>query len=355
MTAEDSTSDRDIARIRLFMALIVAEIVATALVILPTWTPVRAAVAGLGVALGAAAALFTTWRLGKGLAWLPAVAGVGVVCAIGQALLSQSDPREPAYILLGAAALLAVRPLLGPDLMSWITSPDEAPAFARPLLGAMLVAGFVLPGFASSLHDPTEIGPDGVADSVHLAVTCQATQTGDIVTASAHVEFRWPRTDLLPRGLTGTADANDFITIWPEGDMARQQWASLANPSSTTMEPLSMAPDLSNWDLSTTVGPIDLTVDGRPPREGFGLAIGVAQGAASSQSLAQRLDVNWQAIDAGRTYAATWTFRSIPGGTVPFVVVQYDHLHRLLFQAGADCSRPDVVYATQFMVEDYNY
>jgi hypothetical protein len=355
MMGSNSVSPGDVARVRLFTALIAAELVAAAVVILPTWTPVRAAVAGFGLALGIAASLFTAWRLDKGMDWLPGVVGVGVGCAIAQALLSQSDPREPAYVLLGAAALLAVRPLLGPDFMSWITSPGKPPAFVRPLLIAMLVAGFVLPGFASSMHDPTQIGPDGVADSMHLAVTCHAKQTGDLVTATAHVEFSWPRTDLLPHGLTGMAGANDLITIWPEGDIARQQWASLANPSSTTMEPLSMAPELSSWDLSTTVGPIDLTVDGRPPYRGFGRAIGVAQGAASSQSLAQRLDVNWQAVDAGRTFAATWTFQSIPGGPVPFIVIQYDHLHRLLFQAGADCSRPSVAYATQFMVEDYGY
>ncbi len=239
--------------------------------------------------------------------------------------------------------------------MSWITSPGQPPAYVRPLLGAMLVAGFVLPGFASSTHDPTQIGPDGVEDSMHLAVTCQAAQAGDVVTATAHVEFSWPRTDLLPHGLTGTAGANDLLTIWAEGDIARQQWASLANPSSTTMEPLGMAPDLSNWGLSTTVGPIDLTVDGRPPREGFGRAVGAALNPTLPQTIAQRLGVNWQAVEAGRTYAATWTFQSIPGGPAPFIVIQYDHLRRLLFQAGADCGRPAVSYTTQFMVEASNY
>jgi hypothetical protein len=350
----NSVSPGDLARIRLFMALIAAEMVAVAVVILPDWTPFRAAMAGLGLALGISASLFISWRLGKGLDWLPGVVGVGIVCAIAQALLSQSDPREPAFVALGAAALVAVRPLLGPDLMSWITSPGQPPAYVRPLLGAMLVAGFVLPGFASSTHDPTQIGPDGVADSMHLAVTCQAAQTGDVVTATAHVEFSWPRTDLLPHGLTGTAGANDLLTIWAEGDIARQQWASLANPSSTTMDPLSMAPDLSNWDLSTTVGPIDLTVDGRPPNRGFGRALEQTQATLATSS-GQRLDVFWQAIEAGRTYAANWTFMSQPGEGAPFIVVQYDHLKRLLFQAGADCGRPALTYTTQYMVEVSNY
>jgi len=354
----NSVSPGDLARIRLFMALIAAEMVAVAVVILPAWTPFRAAVAGLGLALGISASLLTAWRLGKVLDLLPGVVGVGIVCAIAQALLSQSDPREPAYVLLGAASLIAVRPLLGPDLMSWITSPGQPPAYFRPLpgalLGAMLVAGFVLPGFASSTHDPTQIGPDGVADSMHLAVTCQATQTGSLLTAIVHVEFSWPRTDLLPHGLTGTAGANDLVTIWAEGDIARQQWASLANPPSTTMEPLGMAPDLSNWGLSTTVGPIDLTVDGRPPNRGFGRALEQTQ-ATFATSSGQKLDVYWQAIEAGRTYAANWTFLSQPGEAAPFIVVRYDHLGRLLFQAGADCSRPSVPYATQFMVEASNY
>ena len=61
----NSVSPGDLARIRLFMALIAAEKVAVAVVILPAWTPFRAAVAGLGLAFtGARAATAGRWGSG---------------------------------------------------------------------------------------------------------------------------------------------------------------------------------------------------------------------------------------------------------------------------------------------------
>jgi hypothetical protein len=352
-----------VARIRLFLGLVAAEQIAFAIAVLPGWSPGRAAIAATGLSLGVMAALLCAWRLGRGEAWPLIPAWIAGIAAMLQAFLIHS-PSPAAYLLLGCAGLWtcvevgrlpllsiydpvgrtppvsAVSPKLGPGAASWLRGR------AWLAVAAMLIAGFASPTIAATTFDPTLAGPHDLS----LSVLCETSSNPSAEVVTVHVKFHWQRSDALPFGQTGAPGPNDAVGVWAqENGMLQEYLTSYPSWDVATGFPIhhvELQPDA--WAAST--GPFHLEADGGIPRVPFGRADSWTSVRGLPQSQAKQLVVDWHAIQAGTTYAATWVFQADPGTKPAFVEVEYEHLSRTTFQVVADCAHPTTTYPTHFYV-----
>jgi hypothetical protein len=326
----------DLARVRLFLGLLAAEQLGFAIAVLPDWTPGRAAVATAALLIGSVDALVIAWLLGTGRLWALPVALLAAAGALVQAWLSQTDPHEPAFVLIGAFAIVAVGTILGPDLMSWPEGIGKPPTALRPLLSALLIAGFVGPGWAASLSDPTQTSGTGL----DVGITCRFTRTGGAAIATARVQFSWARTDLLPAGWSGDSSAHDTVRVVAFRAEKVDQWK--ADGDSPEL-PLASGYGYPWTAFEVDADPMDLTVDGSPPRVGLRWF-----DPFSSRLPSTTLGITWKAVEPGHAYGVTWLLLGDPTDAPPFLIVEYDHQNRVLFQNAVDCGNPSVVYQTRY-------
>jgi hypothetical protein len=347
---------RDLTRVRLLLGLIAAEQAAMLLVWVPTLTAGRAVAASVGLALGVVASMLAFWLLGRGRGWPLVLGRFGAAAAITQAFLMHGAVPEAAFWLLCGAVVLASGPLLDSDLWEWGKTAGPSHRWALVLLIPMIVAGFALPTAANSTGDPTQVGPD----SLKLSIGCQMDRTPDYVIVTARVEFHWLGVDLLPDGLAGAAGARDWIAVWANQSDLLQAWLGEANtypPDRYTGGGMIHHSDFGQSPWSSLAGPVNLSIDGRPATRPFASAPDWNWSSSSGlpQTDAKVLEIRWDTIEVGRTYAATWSFRADPDTAPAFMEVQYNHLDRMTFQNGADCSRPAVAYPTRYLVNVGSY
>ena len=275
-----------------FSLAVFAAVEAGALIaIVGGWTPGRAAVAAVGLGLGAVAALV-------------AVILMGTTRAIGRWL---------------AAAITA-----------------------------LLVASCLVPMAAGSISDPTQARvPD-----LSLSVTC--TIAPDAQTVTANVAFSWRKLDLWPAGPTGGSGIDQLAVYaqlpeWIAGelDMPPQPGGPMPPVSISSLDP-------GPW-TALSMDPVSQTLDGRPvgglittaataatPADRvFGSGSGSAPGAGG-------INVVNATLRAGGQYALAWTFERNPDYApeksnremLPTFVVEYRHLQRFTVQAFGSCADP---------------
>jgi hypothetical protein len=223
------------------------------------------------------------------------------------------------------------------------------------LLVLALIAGPLVA--LSEVGDPTQVRPPDLS----LSVVCRPAADGKSLTA--HVEFRWSKTDLWPNGI-GRDPVHDLIGLEPR----------------YTFGVPDRAPEIGSgysfaewWLLS---GPHDLAVDGLPDA-GFGrpaqssdpdylVAVMYQLGYGGSQ-----LEVSQAAVQPGHVYAADWTFGlgewaqlGIADGSVKpeelgvdrvFLVADYGHAKRFVTHAYSACAAPSKTYTIQTEILNDSY
>ncbi len=270
--------------LRLFLAVVAAVEAGALLAIASAWTPGRAAVAGVALALGAIAAL-------------TAVIILGTTRPIGR--------------WLGAAIMVA------------------------------LVASCLAPMAASSMADPTQARiPD-----LTLSVTCTVSPDTQSITAQA--EFSWQRLDLWPAGLAG-ASGTDSLVVYAELPEWIDNWIDWVPPDgsppplvsvlSFTPGPWAAQSSPDSWTLdgrpsrawaTTAESQSGSTVEPQSLMPGS-VAVGIRNSA----------------LQAGGQYGVTWTFARNPDYSpdessldmLPIFVVEYRHLGRFTVQAFGSCA-----------------
>ena len=269
--------------LRFWLAVAAAVEAGALIAIVPTWTPGRAAIAGVALGLGAGAALI-------------AVILMGTTRPIGR--------------WLGAAITVA------------------------------LAASCLAPMAASSMADPTQARiPD-----LTLSVTCTVSPDAQSVTAQA--EFSWQRLDLWPAGLAGSSGTDSLVVSaqLPEWIDTELNWMPPYGPpplidvSSYTPGPW---PAPSSPDSLTRDGrPSGTWATTAEPQSGS------IVGPQSPMSGSATVGIRNSALQAGGRYDVAWTFPRNPDyepdksslDMLPIFVVDYRHLGRFTVQAYGSCA-----------------
>ncbi len=274
--------------LRFWLAVVAAVEAGALIAFVGGWTPGRAAVAGVGLGLGAVAALTAVILMGT---------------------------TRPICRWLGAAMRLA------------------------------LLFSVLAPMAAGSISDPTQVRiPD-----LTLSVTC--TVAPDAQTVTADVAFSWQRLDLWPAGAAGSSGIDQLaiyaqLPEWIDAElgMPPQAGGPLPLVSLQGMDP-------GPWAASS-MDPDSQTLDGRPvgglittAATSADLIFGPGPGSASG---ANSIDIVNAALRAGGRYALTWTFQRDPDyapdtssrDMLPTFVVEYGHLQRFTVQAYGSCADP---------------
>ena len=269
--------------LRFWLAVAAAVEAGALIALVGTWTPGRAAIAGVALGLGAGAALI-------------AVILMGTTRPIGR--------------WLGAAIRVA------------------------------LVASCLAPMAASSMADPTQARiPD-----LTLSVTCTVSPDAQSVTAQA--EFSWQRLDLWPAGLAGSSGTDSLVVSaqLPEWIDTELNWMPPYGPpplidvSSYTPGPW---PAPSSPDSLTRDGrPSGTWATTAEPQSGS------IVGPQSPMSGSAGVSIRNSVLQAGGRYDAAWTFPRNPDyepdksslDILPIFVVEYRHLGRFTVQAYGSCA-----------------
>jgi hypothetical protein len=269
--------------LRFWLAVAAAVEAGALIAIVPTWTPGRAAIAGVALGLGAGAALI-------------AVILMGTTRPIGR--------------WLGAAITVA------------------------------LAASCLAPMAASSMADPTQARiPD-----LTLSVTCTVSPDAQSVTAQA--EFSWQRLDLWPAGAAGESGTDSLVVSaqLPEWIGNELNWVQPYGPpplvgvSNYTPGPW---PAPSSPDSLTRDGrPSGTWATTAEPQSGS------IVGPQSPMSGSATVGIRNSALQAGGRYDVAWTFPRNPDyepdksslDMLPIFVVDYRHLGRFTVQAYGSCA-----------------
>jgi hypothetical protein len=269
--------------LRIGLAVVAAAETGALLAIASAWTPGRAAVAGVALALGAIAAL-------------AAVIILGTTRPIGR--------------WLGTAIAIA------------------------------LIGSWWAPASATKMGDPTQARiPD-----LTLSVACTVSPDTQSVTAQA--EFSWQRLDLWPAGLAGSSGTDSLVVSaqLPEWIDNELNWMPPYGPpplvgvSNYTPGPW---PAPSSPDSLTRDGrPSGTWATTAEPQSGS------IVGPQSPMSGSAGVSIRNVALEVGGHYVLTWTFQRNPDyepdksnlDMLPIFIVEYRHMGRFTVQAYGSCA-----------------
>lgn len=192
-------------------------------------------------------------------------------------------------------------------LARWIRRSRSIPTrLAVPLLAAA-VGGFILPGVAAGLPDPSQAGPEDLHISASMA--CHETLTHG---GSVTVDLRWDRTSLMPGGLANAANYGDNLVLELDPMIAAPSdypYLTDRDTGERVAEPNMFQPAAEHLMFRD-----DLTGPG---------VIGIEQGR----------------LEAGRTYRLTWEFDVYGDVALSDLQagVEYWHVDRFRTQTLLDC------------------
>ena len=184
---------------------------------------------------------------------------------------------------------------------------------SRPIRNGHAVAIFVVilggslaPAAARELPDPTQAGPDDL--HVTLAVDC-----GDRVT-TVTADVRWDRVSFLPGGLANLDQYGDLLLL---ENSPNDRWEYDSYPTLVDLATGRVVAEPDEWYA---------------PNEA---RLEAFEGPASAP-----IQINWNALEPGRTYRATWELRrfSAPDVDTTFAAsVEYLHADQFRWEQLVDC------------------
>lgn len=219
-----------------------------------------------------------------------------------------STPNLLSLNVIVSGILLAAAHRERPTLARWVRRSRSIPTrLSVPLLAAA-VGGFILPGAAAGLPDPSQAGPDDLHISASMA--CRETPTrGGTVT----VEFRWDHTSVLPGGLANLSNFGDNLVLEIDPTIAAASNYAFLTDRDTGVrvaEPNMFPPAAEHLMFRD-----DLTGPG---------VIGIEQGR----------------LEAGRTYRLAWEFDVFGDAALSELQagVEYWHVDRFRTEMLLDCN-----------------
>lgn len=269
-------------------------------------SPVRAAVVllfAIGTAVVyvvAAAALARRQRWGLDIAVAANVIGL----VTGTATMMNTAGLISLNVVL-SGLLLAFAYAERRDLGRWVRRSRSVEGALAVAILATVLGGAILPAAAAEIPDPTQAGPGDL--QITTSVSCGNT------TAIVSVELRWDRVALLPGGVANLSQYGDMLLLETSADDA---WV------------LDNLPALEDKASGTVAAQSDVGYRPNGSR------------VETLETAPHAIQINWNALEPGRTYRATWELRrlSAPGVDTTFAAsVEYLHADQFRWEQLVDC------------------
>ena len=269
-------------------------------------SPVRAAVVllfAIGTAVVyvvAAAALARRQRWGLDIAVAANVIGL----VTGTATMMNTAGLISLNVVL-SGLLLAFAYAERRDLGRWVRRSRSVEGALAVAILATVLGGAILPAAAAEIPDPTQAGPGDL--QITTSVSCGNT------TAIVSVELRWDRVALLPGGVANLSQYGDMLLLETSADDA---WV------------LDNLPALEDKASGTVAAQSDVGYRPNGSR------------VETLETAPHAIQINWNALEPGRTYRATWELRRFfaPGADTTFAAsVEYLHADQFRWEQLVDC------------------
>ena len=185
-------------------------------VLLATWTPVRAVVAGALVVAGGLVLWLAAEALQRGQRWGHTATVACLVVNVVILFASFFPPNGGIYVSLnGLAGLVILVALLGnAGVEGWLRGSAALPSRIRVVVAAVLLGWALAPYVGDRLPDPTQIGPGDVSVIASMTCATSAEQAGSQGIAEIVVDVTPTRLDAWPLGfLKGQDSWGDAIEV----------------------------------------------------------------------------------------------------------------------------------------------